>query len=513
MLHSEFWNQTPVNQGNFLYGLINITPVKQRRPREEDDTNTTKRQVSVTYCLPKSNQGHVQVCKKSFRDIMGLSSRRVKTIIEKKKKGDVIYKSFRGKNPKSHAHKTKYTLQDVEQIKAHVSSFPTEESHYSRHKTNKLFLSPDLNIHRLYLAYKVAHPDTNIDQRFYRRVFKKSFPKLSFHRPRADTCATCDRLKNKINVVDGINKLKIISNKELHLKKAEKATQLLNDDNNKSQMPSSQTCTVSMDMQQVIFTPTLTHSNMFYSRQLSNYNLCIHMGDTGKSFMCTWHEGIAGRGGNEIASCLLKVITSGITTKKTLQIWCDNCAGQNKNRMILMVLIYLVAKKYFNTIDLKFLVSGHSYMPCDRDFGIIEKRKKVCPTMVPEEVAAMIREAKHFQPFNVIMMTADDFYDFAKESDSFLNTTPIKISTLSWIRISRDDFAMIKTRQTFNTLEPWKLHNIFKKKHSLRSVESIQALSELKKSTAISEPKKKDLLAMLDFLDEKYHAFYQNICK
>lgn len=178
-----------------------------------------------------------------------------------------------------------------------------------------------------------------------------------------------------------------------------------------------------------------------------------------------------------------------------------------------MVLIYAVAKKYFDTIDLKFLVSGHSYMPCDRDFGIIEKRKKVCSTMVPEEVASMVRDAKHFQPFNVVMMTSDDFYDFAKESDTFLNTAPIKISNLSWIRISRDDFPMIKTRQTFNTLEPWKSHNIFKKRHSFKSVERIQALSASKKETAISEPKKKDLLAMLDFLDEKYHAFYRDVCK
>lgn len=153
--------------------------------------------------------------------------------------------------------------------------------------------------------------------------------------------------------------------------------------------------------------------------------------------------------------------------------------------MILLVLIYAVAKKYFDTIDLKFLVSRHSHMPCDRDFGIIEKRKKVCSRMVPEEVAAMVRDAKHFHQFNVVMMTSDDFYDFAKESDTFLNTAHIKINNLSWIRISRDDFHnMIKTRQTFNTLEPWKLHNIFKKRHSFKSVERIQALSASKKETA-----------------------------
>jgi hypothetical protein len=103
---------------------------------------------------------------------MGLSIRRIKTLIEIKGR-DVIYKNLRGKNPKSHIYKTKYTLKDVELIKAHVSSFPTEESHYSRRKTSKLFLSPDLNIHRLYHAFKIAHPDTNTDQCIYSRVFKK----------------------------------------------------------------------------------------------------------------------------------------------------------------------------------------------------------------------------------------------------------------------------------------------------------------------------------------------------
>lgn len=76
-----------------------------------------------------------------------------------------------------------------------------------------------------------------------------------------------------------------------------------------SQTPNSKITTMAVDLQQVIFVPTLTHSDMFYCRQLSTYNLCVHVGDSNDSYMCTWHEGIAGRGANEIASCLLKVIS------------------------------------------------------------------------------------------------------------------------------------------------------------------------------------------------------------
>ncbi|GFR05736.1 uncharacterized protein TNCT_644531 [Trichonephila clavata] len=188
-------------------------------------------------------------------------------------------------------------------------------------------------------------------------------------------------------------------------------------------MPSSGTCTISMGMQHVIFTPTLTHSSMFYILQLSNFNHCVHTGDTSTSFMGLRHEGMAGRGGNEVASCLLKVITSNLTPKRNLTVWCDNCAGQNKNRMVLMIMIYAVAKGILDCIEFKFLVSGHSYMPCDRDFGIIEKRKRVCKPMVPEEIAEMIGEARHVQPFNVVMMKEEKFYDIFAQCDTFLTTS------------------------------------------------------------------------------------------
>ncbi|KAL1266718.1 hypothetical protein QQF64_002393 [Cirrhinus molitorella] len=60
-------------------------------------------------------------------------------------------------------------------------------------------------------------------------------------------------------------------------------------------------------MQGVVYTPNLTHSNVYYQRQLANYNLCIQeMGTDSPPTMCLWHDGIAHRGSIEVASCLLK---------------------------------------------------------------------------------------------------------------------------------------------------------------------------------------------------------------
>lgn len=54
----------------------------------------------------------------------------------------------------------------------------------------------------------------------------------------------------------------------------------------------------------------------------------------------------------------------------------DQCGGQNRNIKIATIYNYIVANKSFSVdeIDHKFLVSGHSFLPCDQDFGLVEKQ-------------------------------------------------------------------------------------------------------------------------------------------
>ncbi|CAI6357776.1 unnamed protein product [Macrosiphum euphorbiae] len=304
----------------------------------------------------------------------------------------------------------------------HVMPFPREESHYTRNKNNKEFLSPDLNISRLHKAYKIQNPDSNVSLQFYRRTFLKYFPTLSFRRPRTDTCMTCDRLHmigKDIRIV-GLNAIK---EKELHLRKADKAKTMMYYNMKDAQEPNSDMLVLCMDLEKVLFVPRLTHCQMYYSRQLSVYNLYLHVGDTRKSYMCVRHEGVVSRGANEICSSFLKVVTSRITTKKNIQMWCDNCAGQNKNKMLVFVMFYLVATGWFESIECLFLVSGHSFMPCDQDFAMIEKRKKRVSSMVPSELKEMIEASKLNNPFEVVDIEDGDIVDLNLTANRFLNTT------------------------------------------------------------------------------------------
>lgn len=61
---------------------------------------------------------------------------------------------------------------------------------------------------------------------------------------------------------------------------------LMANDMTNAKLPNNEFSVISMDLQQVLPMPTFTHSNMYFSRQLSCYNFGIHLGDNNTAFMC-----------------------------------------------------------------------------------------------------------------------------------------------------------------------------------------------------------------------------------
>ncbi|CAH1103862.1 unnamed protein product [Psylliodes chrysocephalus] len=71
--------------------------------------------------------------------------------------------------------------------------------------------------------------------------------------------------------------------------------------------------------------------------------------------------------------------------------------------------------KKFKSIEHRFLVSGHTYLPCDRDFAQIEKHKRYLRQMYcPEDWFEAVRKSKRANPFEVIVMEQKDFLSFQK---------------------------------------------------------------------------------------------------
>ena len=132
------------------------------------------------------------------------------------------------------------------------------------------------------------------------------------------------------------------------------------------------------DLEQALATPLLTTNVVFYKRQLWTYNLGIHDCKTGKRCMHMWHEGIASRGSHEIGSCLLLHLRNMQSRTTKLILYNDSCGGQNRNINLVCLWMHIVASSDYSItqINQKFMVSGHSYLPNDCDFGSIETAKR-----------------------------------------------------------------------------------------------------------------------------------------
>ena len=61
---------------------------------------------------------------------------------------------------------------------------------------------------------------------------------------------------------------------------------------------------LTFDFHQNLPTPNLTHSDMFYSRQLWTYNFGVHNCVANRGYMFMWPQTTAKRGSSEVVSCL-----------------------------------------------------------------------------------------------------------------------------------------------------------------------------------------------------------------
>ncbi|KAJ8870221.1 hypothetical protein PR048_029238 [Dryococelus australis] len=116
-----------------------------------------------------------------------------------------------------------------------------------------------------------------------------------------------------------------------------------------------------------------------YTCELNIYNLGIHVGITGRRIFNIWLEHAAGHETQEIGSCLMKYIRENIHPPvNKLILWPDSRRGQNRSiRLILMLMYALQNHVSLESITLRFLPSGQSFLPNDSEFGDVECALKI----------------------------------------------------------------------------------------------------------------------------------------
>lgn len=347
--------------------------------------------------------GRNRVCAKFFSESLGVSKEVVIKVMEKARTEN--FKDLRTGN-------NKLSDEKINEIKNHINSFPRYVSHYKRETIIAEYLNPELNLAKMYKLFKEVwnkkYPGAvppSISS--YGKAFHKMGLKI---KPlKTDTCKNCDKFAHQIAVAKDTAELEIAKKK--HWDQAASLKEQMNHDfkTGKNDIRVQGIC---YDLQKVFGLPKASSNVFYYTRNLSVYNLGIHDARTNKGYFHVWVENEAGRGAQEIASCLIKYLESHLQEEaEEIIMWSDSCGGQNRNYIITLMLHHFLGRqKNLRRICLRFLESGHSFNICDSDFANVETAVRCMQSLfTPLDIIKIMKNCRVNNPFDVTKMSVNDF--------------------------------------------------------------------------------------------------------
>ena len=214
--------------------------------------------------------------------------------------------------------------------------------------------------------------------------------------------------------------------RELFNKKKEEAF------NDRNKPKEDRVYTLVADYAQNMYLPNFASSQpgaTYYYSPLNEY--CFGVVDAStrpsKLYGHVYLEDLGKKGGDNVASMLwkqLKILglipqdnSKPATAAKELNIVMDNCGGQNKNNMVLRMLLLLVKLGVAKTARAIFLVRGHTKNDCDRLFNLMKKIYRKSDCFSQEEVLEAI--GSH-PDVNAIEVKEGEFFDFNRVEEKYM---------------------------------------------------------------------------------------------
>ncbi|KAL0879761.1 hypothetical protein ABMA27_003473 [Loxostege sticticalis] len=379
----------------FKYFWTTVKKTVQRKRTSE----LSRRAATFNYFI-NEGEGRKQVCLNFLTNTFDLNQKTVYNTVN-----SAVYGSAKDDSRGKHVPANKTPSETLTSVRRYIQNLPALPSHYCRKSTTRTYLPTEFkNITNLYRLYKEKLEKDGIDfvgEKVFKKVFYYEF-NLGFHVPRKDKCVKCLEFENK--------KDNESEERKKHLKDKEETYERFKSHQVIHEKDSSILCT-SFDLQKVLNTPHAV------------YNLTFYESGTKNGYCYTWSEVDGKRGANEVSSILRKYISKvdELGSIKHLLLYCDSCPGQNKNKINLACINETLHEcTNLLSIQINYLLPGHTYMPVDSMHSVIEKSINGVIIWAPSQWPTVFCLArKSPKAYEVEPLRHTDFYKWDAVADKY----------------------------------------------------------------------------------------------
>lgn len=319
-------------QNIYLQGCLEEIVPTRFRPRTEVKSDARNRRVFKYYVTFKGKK--IELCQQAFLAVHGIKRDRLKCKVQHFEK-DIT--DSRGRGPS----KIIYTEAVIKRIHSFIENIPVRASHYSRSSSkHRVYVDSHLNIATLHRDFLKQNTDLDVSVTYekFREFFNTDF-NISFAVPCKDICSTCEKFQVDIQSAEIMkDKDKVASLKsarELHLRKAEVFLKKYSSSEKEDKNMNKNKLSICFDFQKNLPLPVSNVTDEYYLRQLWLHNFGIHNLKENSATMYLFTENYAHKGPNEVITALDDYfLNHKIQDQTHLEIFCDNCFSQNKNRLI-----------------------------------------------------------------------------------------------------------------------------------------------------------------------------------
>lgn len=195
-------------------------------------------------------------------------------------------------------------------------------------------------------------------------------------------------------------------------------------------------------------------------------------------------------------------------------LWSDSCGGQNRSIKLILMLIHILQNhQTLESISIRYLQSGHSFLPNDSEFGDFECALKEAGQLYTDAAFIEVMEnCRIDNKFIVHRMSSQDFFSVKNLEKEITNRKiDLNKNKINWLEtheilIEKSQPGIIKMRKKVG--DEFQCIDIEKRSGNISNIGAVELDKLWPDGRPLSKEKVADLKELLKLVPDEHRHFY-----